>query len=500
MPGARRRRAADGGLPRGDAGAPGAWSDAGFAAVAAALAAHAGLKIPPHRYPELEAAARRSMRAAGIASAAEYALRLGEGRLSLADLVGAFTVGETFFFRDKAQFDLIRSRVVREVRARRPPGHLLRAWSAGCASGEEAWSIALALEREAPDGCWHVLGTDISRPSLAKARTGRYGEWSLRGPGRREALRGLVVRGGRWDVAPRLRPRVRFEYLNLAEDAYPSFLTATVGLDLILCRNVLIYFERDVVEAVARRLHACLAPGGWLVTGVTDPPLGALAPFETISTEAGVLYRRPAASSRAVGRGAGAGAGAGPDPSPNPDPSPGPSPSPSPSPSPGPGPGPGAALPSAHDTWEEVLSRADALLDSPEGAAALVRAGANAGDLGRADELAARAAERHPLLPELHLLRASILSDLARDSDALAALRRCLYLDRGLAVAHAAMGALLARGGDLEGARRAWRNVRRICAAVPADSPLPLGDGQCAGRLSEIASAQLSMLGGGDIR
>jgi chemotaxis protein methyltransferase CheR len=150
--------------------------------------------------------------------------------------------------------------------------------------------------------------------------------------------------------------------------------------------------------------------------------------------------------------------------------------------------------------WEEVLALGDALLETPEGAALLVRAGANAGDLGRAESLAARAAERHPLAPELHLLQAAVLSELARDAEALAALRRCLYLDRRLAVAHAALGALLARTGDLEGARRAWRNVRRICAALPAGAPLPLGDGQCAGRLSEVASARISILGGGDGR
>jgi chemotaxis protein methyltransferase CheR len=267
-----------------------------------------------------------------------------------------------------------------------------------------------------------------------------------------------------------------------------------------------------------------------LFTGVADPPLGELAPFETVFTEAGVLYRRPAAGqarprdpargepvepgageaarpSTGSGRAGSASTGSGQKPLvvslPNHEGGP------SRRPSTGSGRAEHrpdqpalarAAAASRNGAWEEVLALGDALLETPEGAALLVRAGANAGDLGRAESLAARAAERHPLAPELHLLQAAVLSELARDAEALAALRRCLYLDRRLAVAHAALGALLARTGDLEGARRAWRNVRRICATLPAGAPLPLGDGQCAGRLSEVASARISILGGGDGR
>lgn len=505
---------------------PGAFSHPGFAEVAAAVARHAGLKIPAHRYPELEQATRRGMARARIADPGEYARHLSEGHLPLADLVGAFTVGETYFFRDPPQLDLLQSRILPEVLARRPEGHVFRAWSAGCASGEEAYSLAILLDRARPGERWHVLGTDISRPALARARAGVYGPWSLRGPARARAASALEHDDDRFVVPARLRARVRVEYLNLAEDVYPSVLNATAGLDLILCRNVFIYFDREVVAAVARRLHACLAEGGWLLTGLADPPLGAYAPFQSVSTEAGVVYRRPAPGETAGVRwptpGAAARASTGTEAGPVPVPRSAPARAGRPRRSPSPGtsrlstapsptatsnavpaepPCPGSPLSLARaaaraGNWTAVLALSGALLETADGAATLLRAAANSGDLARADDLAALALARHPLAPELNLLRAAMLAEVGRTEDALAAMRRALYLAPGLAVGHAALAGLLAGRGDLEGARRSWRNARRLCAALPPDAALPFGDGECAGRLSEIASAQLSILGG----
>lgn len=473
-----------------------AWSDAALEALAAALARHAGLRVAPHRLPELARAADRAMAAAGLSDPREYASRIGQGLLPMADLLGAMTVGETYFHRDPDQLELVGRRVVPEVLALRLPGHVFRAWSAGCASGEEAYTVALTLEAAGLRDRYHVLGTDLSRRSLERARDGAYGAWSLRGSGREAAARSLHREGDRWVVPPRLRTRVRFEYLNLAEDVYPSLLTGTSGLDLVLCRNVLMYLEPAVIAAVARRLHDCLAEGGWLLTGPADPLLAPLAPLEAISTPAGLAYRRPA---RAPGAGRRAGTGsAAPRPAPAPPPPPprpaGASRPPAASPLPL-----ASVLAAAEEAgragdWAAVLALAAPLLELAEGAAWLVRAAANAGDLGRADALAVAATDRHPLSPELHLLRSAILAELGRDAEAAGAVRRCLYLRPDLAVGHATLGGLLERAGDPEGARRAWRNVRRICTTLPADAALPLGEGRCAGRLADIAAAQLLRL------
>src|SRR5262249_43933663 len=107
-----------------------------------------------------------------------------------------------------------------------------------------------------------------------------------------QAQRWLQRRGDRFVLDEKIRQRVTVEPLNLALDVYPSFATGTWGMDLILCRNVLIYFDRETVRKVARRLYETLAPGGWLITASSDPPRAADAPLHTVVTHVGVFYRR----------------------------------------------------------------------------------------------------------------------------------------------------------------------------------------------------------------
>jgi chemotaxis protein methyltransferase CheR len=118
-----------------------------------------------------------------------------------------------------------------------------------------------------------VLGTDINKAALAHAQAGRYGRWSLRGDltPAQGMLRPLPDGGA--EVASWLRDSVRFDYLNLHDPIYPSLFTGTQGLDIIFCRNVLVYFVRDAAERVLARLADCLAEGGWLIVGALDVDL-----------------------------------------------------------------------------------------------------------------------------------------------------------------------------------------------------------------------------------
>ncbi len=208
-----------------------------------------------------EAQVAAAMADAGARDLDAYALALDEPAV-LDALVDALVIGETFFFRDAAQLELIQARVVPDVAACHPD-RALRAWSAGCATGEEAYSVAIALAEASPPSGFTVLATDVSRSSLARAAAGRYREWSLRGAGAARARPYLSRDGDRWCVAPALRARVDFAYLNLAGEAFPAAATGTADLDLVLCRNVLIYFDPAAVERTARKLFAALAPGGF---------------------------------------------------------------------------------------------------------------------------------------------------------------------------------------------------------------------------------------------
>src|SRR5207249_6830472 len=141
------------------------------------------------------------------------------------------------------------------------------------------------------------------RATLAKARQGLYGAWSLRGEGA-EAARPYLRRQGKcYIVDERVRRLVTFDCLNLARNVAPAPATDVRGMDLILCRNVLIYLDRETVRTVARRLYESLADGGWLVAASTDPPLTDEAPFEVVVTDHGVFYRNGTQSaSRSIRR------------------------------------------------------------------------------------------------------------------------------------------------------------------------------------------------------
>jgi chemotaxis protein methyltransferase CheR len=391
----------------------------------------------------------------------------------------------------------------------------LRVWSAGCASGEEPYSLAILLDEEGWGERAYLLATDISRAALAKARRATYGTWSLRGEGARFARPYLKPRGSLFTLDEKIRRRVYFECLNLALDVYPSFATNTWGMNLILCRNVLIYFDRDTVRAVVRRLYESLAPGGWLITASVDPPLTEHAPFEPVLTDAGVFFRRPGLDQvpasplpgkpearnpksetiRAVSdfevriSDFPAQREVGPPPSPLTTPPDGTPVSLSP---------PLDARAEARAAfgrgdYERAAEWTAGLTADVEASTLHVRALANV-DAVRADQACAGAVGRHPLSAELHYLHAVLLVALHRDDEAARALRRVLYLDRTLAIAHFTLGAVQERRGDQGAARRAYRKAQELASARPPEELVPLSDGEPAGRLAEAAATQLAVL------
>ncbi len=240
------------------------------------LASRAGLDPPGWA---LEARVRERAQALGV-SEEDYVARVAVDASELDRLIELLRVGETRFFRHRAQLDALRERVLPALRSP------VAAWSAGCASGEEAWTLAMLLSERGL--AFEVWATDLSATALARARAGRY-------PGARvdaelpPALRARYFRhiGDDAVINDRLRPHVRFEAHNL--------LLATGGreFELILCRNVLIYFdEARRAEAVARLVRA-LAPGGWLLVGYSE----TLRDQGELTAEAHAVYRKqPAAA------------------------------------------------------------------------------------------------------------------------------------------------------------------------------------------------------------
>jgi chemotaxis protein methyltransferase CheR len=230
--------------------------------------------------------------AALLQAAPARALSAARGeRAALAAFVDELAVGETYFFREPGAFAFAVDEARRVLAWR---GGELRVWCAGCASGEEAYALAielLAAGVESPV----VVATDLAASALAKARAAVYRSWSFRGAS--ELVRAPFFEdagGGMRRVGGDVRARITFVQHNLVSGEAPD----GGPFDLVFCRNVLIYFEPAAVDAAVALLRGALVPGGVLVLGASDPPLFGRRGLVPVVREEGVFYRRDGGGAR----------------------------------------------------------------------------------------------------------------------------------------------------------------------------------------------------------
>ncbi len=198
------------------------------------------------------------------------AFRAGQNLELLAELQTKFTVSETHFYRITPQIKVLKNNILPELMKQNLSTQKLRFWSAGCSSGEEVYTLLMLLEEIGGVQNWdvQVLGTDLNPLVLELARAGSYGHWSFRDTPLEVIERFFEVSGGKYQVRDDLRTRAIFEVQNLLvpPDADQKF-------DLILCRNVTIYFSPQTAQGVYQNLAAQLLPGAWLILGPSDPPI-----------------------------------------------------------------------------------------------------------------------------------------------------------------------------------------------------------------------------------
>ena len=224
--------------------------------------------------PDLEAAAHVLIRAE---------------RSRFADFVGTLTNSETYFFRNAEQFSALSVLLQRQWLARPPVA--FRAWCAGCASGEEPLSVSAVIE----DVCAlvparpfaTVIATDISPAALRLAQQASYSEWSFRGVLQDQRSRHFTRDGTAWRPRAALRERITFLRHNLLDEP-----PEPVPFDLVVCRNVLIYFDPPRFEQAIHRLALAVAPGGILLLGPVESAAAKLPEFEVLHLGACVMYRK----------------------------------------------------------------------------------------------------------------------------------------------------------------------------------------------------------------
>ncbi len=230
-----------------------------------------GNVVPPSRYAFLEELIERRSQARRCGSAAEYVRELETGGVpgEWENLIPLVTIKESYFFRAPQQFDIIREQILPQlVRARASAKHL-RIWSAACARGEEPATLAMVLaeERALAGWTWSIMATDLDEEALAGARLGLYGERAVAQVPPPLAQRYFSPRGKLYELDPALRARIEYRLLNLAEPPYP--LPAR-GFDLILLRNVLIYFRQPLQRRVVTHAAQHLSAEGYLFLGASE--------------------------------------------------------------------------------------------------------------------------------------------------------------------------------------------------------------------------------------
>jgi chemotaxis protein methyltransferase CheR len=201
-------------------------------------------------------------------------------------------VRETYFFRGPQQFQAFRGELLPRLARANAPARRLRIWSAGCASGEEPYTIAMLVLDSALFTRWKVdiVGTDLSRSAIAAARRGLFREGSMRAIP--DDFRDRVFARetpGFWRLDERVRRMVTFETLNLID--IPRY-AAYAGFDLIFCRNVLIYFKRRTRRPVVRGFYDTLSDGGYLLLGHAEALEALDLPFKPVRLDSETVYQK----------------------------------------------------------------------------------------------------------------------------------------------------------------------------------------------------------------
>lgn len=494
-----------------------------WAPVSEFIAERIGLHFPPERRADLERGLAGTAEELGFADAAACAQWLLSSSLTKAQLqvlASHLTVGETYFFREKRTFEVLAESVLPDLIRSRPNGERrLRLWSAACCTGEEAYSLAILLHQVIPDlPDWHVtiLATDINGRFLQKAAAGVYGEWSFReSPAWFKERYFHRTSDGRLAIRPEIKKLVTFAHLNLVEDVYPALATDTNAMDVIFCRNALMYFTPPQARKVVRNLRRALVDDGWLAVSPSEGSQALFPRFVPVNFPGAILYQKSDAKVHTEQPGTRW---------PHREPVesiaptfetplrwtpptpfallPGTSP-----PFPPEAPVQPESAPTPIDVATSFYQQgryaeaAETLLASLPASAAsdppafslLARALANQGKLADALAWCDRWVAADKLDPSGHYLRAVVLQELGDHDPSRRSLQRAVYLQPGFVLAHFSLGNLARSHGKNDEAYKHFANASHLLRDCQPGDLLPESEGLTAGRLTEIISSIVAM-------
>ncbi len=422
-------------------------------------------------------------------------------------LASYLTIGETYFLRVQKSFEFLeRIFIPNLLQNKGRDGKQLRIWSAGCASGEEPYTIAITLLRTIPNiKDWNItiLATDINPVLLKKAEKGIYSKWSFRNnPGWFFSGYFKKVGDSRYQILPKVKNMVTFAPLNLVKDMYPSLINNTNAMDIIFCRNVMIYFSQTGIKEVVNRLYKSLLPGGILIVSPVETSNVLSKKFSKIDYCGQTIYQKEiieqvkvktynrfvpefshtdeivkdTANKNAVIK----------DNIPE-------------------------KLPIDNrikqvSNYEQAVAlfkqglfeQAEKLLTSllihdkknqKQIVTLLAKTKANIGKLDEARLLCERGLALDKSDYSLYYLIATILQEQGNDEEAISSLKKAIYIDHNFALAHFLLGNINVKKGHNSTGKKYFNNAIKILSHYNPDEIVPESDGLTVGRFTEIISA-----------
>lgn len=426
---------------------------------------------------------------ADVHECARWFIATNDSRALVEKMASYLTIGETYFLREKQGLEILEQVLIPEIMRQRSAGEKrLRIWSVGCASGEEPYCLAILLHRMGAlrrDWDISILATDINLNALNKARDGIYTEWSFRNtPAWFKKDFFTKLDGGRFELIPEIRRMVHFTYFNLTKDTHPLFM-ATNAVDVILCRNVLMYFPLELAKQAVERLRRCMVDGGWLLVSPCELSMIPFSGFAAVNYPNVTVYRKqenkrphhlstslcdrindgkqqeldlfvPCCKTQLIDGNV-------------------------------PLSGSQSTLPAEEQSAEkQVEAEADYDAVDPCELEKKSRIYADKGKLDEALQLVDMAIKCDKLRAGLHYLRAMILQEQGTIDEAFCALRQAIYLDHDMVMAHFDMGNLALQQGRASEACKHYSHALKSLACYEPDDELPGSDGLPAGRLEEV--------------
>jgi chemotaxis protein methyltransferase CheR len=473
------------------------------------LTAKIGIHFTKKHWNELHlkmAAAMTDFSFENVGEFIEWLLSSSPTQKQIEILASHLTVGETYFFREKRAFEILEQSILPDlIEVRRRTGKRLRFWSAGCSTGEEPYSLAILLEKLIPDlKDWNItiLATDINTGALRKAVEGIYSDWSFReAPPFFKDKYFERVNGNRYLLRPDIGKTVHFSYLNLSEDVYPALQNNTNAMDVIFCRNVLMYFSPGHVKRAAERFNRSLVDNGWLIVSPVETSQIHYASFAAVRIQDSTFYKKdthkikpesliakyvekemiPFAVKKVKPRKSEKPSHVAPSDVPE------------------------KPMQSALTALEEaaILYRKGFYNEAEKSLSEVISSGqgnqemlvlftkilANQGKLEDAFHWCEKAISADKCNPYLHYLLAIILDEQKRGEEAAASLKKALYLDPDFVLAHFALANISLRSGKMAEARKHFGNTTEILSKYKPDEIFPESEGITAGRLSEMIGA-----------